>query len=65
MREHIWRMSKSTYEYYLNILGLIQYTQPETDEFEALKDELQSLPGHPKDMQFGDFVRVEITSVQH
>jgi hypothetical protein len=58
-------MDKGTFEKYLNILSLIEFSKPETDEFAALTDELRSLPGHPKGVHPEDFVRVELTSVQH
>lgn len=65
MREHTWYMSSKDWEHYLNVLSLMEYTEPETDEFEALKDELQSIPGHPQNVNPEDFIRVKITSVQH
>lgn len=65
MRVHTWRMTKNVYEEYLNILSLIEFSEPETDEFLALTDELQSLPGHPKGVAPEDYIRVEVTSVQH
>ena len=42
-------MTLSTYERYLSILEDLGRTHPEyaVEKFEALKDELQSLPGFP------------------
>jgi hypothetical protein len=58
-------MSKGTYERYLNILSLMEFTEPETDEFLALSDEMMSLPGHPRDLQPNEYLKPRINSVQH
>ena len=65
MKEYLWRMNRTTWEHYLNVLSLLEFSEPETDEYEALKDELRSLPGHPKGTTPEDFIRVEVTTVQH
>lgn len=65
MKHFHWRMSKDTAEKFLNILSLLEFSEPETDEYEALKDELRSLPGHPADFAENDYMTWEIVTVTH
>ena len=65
LKKRIWYVSRDVWEKYLGILGLLEFSVPESDEYEALKDELCSLPGIPQDLAPNEYVKAEITTVQH
>lgn len=65
LKKRIWRMSRNTWESYLNILSLLEYTNPDSDEYEALKEDLRSLPGHPNDLAPNEYIKPMITTVQN
>ena len=65
MKVHIWSMSKAIHARCLELLNLIAFAEEGTNEYETLKDELQSLPGYPKNMGPDDHTWLDVTSVQH
>jgi hypothetical protein len=64
-KEHLWRMTKSTAEQFTYLMDLLELYPEDTDEYATIRDEIRSLPGHPANTQEDDFIRWEVTTVQH
>ena len=62
LKKRTWYVSRDVWEKFINILALLEFAEPNTDEYEALKDELCSLPGLPQDLAPNEYVKAEITS---
>jgi hypothetical protein len=58
-------MTKNTAEQFVYLMDLLELYPEDSEEYAILRDEIRSLPGHPKDTEEDHFIRWEITTVQH
>lgn len=56
--------SNSVYQRYLELIGFLSQTQDFSDDFYALLDEIQSLPGFPRGVDVNTRVSVYVNEVQ-
>jgi hypothetical protein len=55
-------MSKTTADRFIALMDMLEFYEPDTDDYLAIADEIRSLPGHPMHTDENDFIRWEITT---
>ncbi len=63
-REVDWRLTKATKELFLSYMDELELYTEGSDEYEAIQDQIRSLPGHPMNTTRDDWIWLVVTDFQ-